>query len=560
MTRSRITRAGWRGAAVAVSVAAMMAACSPSNPDASDDASGPDGGAADADGDDDSGRPAGEAGGDIRIGTTADVVNFNPLVGNSRTDSWVTNLMYPAMMTINADAEKVPALATDWGYDDDGLGAWIEIRDDMTWTDGTPLTAADVAFTIEAIKEESLGTVAGMIGALDGAEAVSDTRVEFTLNRPDGAFINSVGFWMPIVPAHVFGEVDSVAEFANDEEWVSAGPFVLTQVDRGQRYILEAVEDYPLAEGGRANLDRVVFRVYPDVNTQVLALRSGELDLIANALPPSMVNEVAGDDSLQTYQVPSLGWAHMQYNMRREPLDQVEVRRALAHAVDYEAIRQVVLGGNAVSANSSVLTPTYPQWAEEDAEEYTYDPDLSRSLLEDAGFTDSNGNGMFDDLSFEMVYDSGDPIIATWAELVRDQSAEAGIEIRLAGLERNTYMDRTVNRDFDIYAGSWAIIDEPQSNFTLLFHEDGFINYAGVDDAEINRLMEESATALTVDEAREPLHEIARIVRDEVYDNVMYVEQFTFAGAAGWTGLDAKPSELLSVVNPQSLASAQAPE
>lgn len=558
MKHSRSTRARTAGpvraAAAALTAAALMAACTPSNPDDNDS----------GDAGDDAGETGstGTTGGEIRIGTTADVVNYNPLVGNSRTDFWVTNLMYPTMMTMNDDGEKVPAVATEWGYGEDGLSAWIEIRDDMEWTDGEPLTAEDVAFTIEAIKEDQPGgVVAGMIGALEDAEAVSDTRVELTLNRRDGAFLNSVGFWMPIVPAHVFGEADSVADFANDEDWVSAGPFVLTQVERGQRYVLEAVDSYPLVEAGRPNLDRVVFRVYPDVNTQVLALRSGELDLIANALPPSMVNEVSGDDSLQTYSAPSPGWAHMQYNMRNEPLDQLEVRQALAHAVDYEAIRQVVLGGNAVSASSSVLTPTYPQWFDDSLEEYEHDPELSRSLLEEAGFTDDDGDGMYDNLrSFEMVYDTGDPIIATWAELVRDQSAEAGITIELSGVERNTYIDRSNERDFDIYAGSWAIIDEPQSNFNLLFGKDGFINYAGVDDPEIERLMEESASALTVEEARGPLQEIARIVHDKVYDNVMYVQQFTFAGAAGWTGFDPKPSELLSVVNPQSLASVQPPQ
>ncbi len=520
-----------------------LAACVPTEPGSADDSSG-----GDADGD-------GESGEELAIGTTTDVVNYNPLVGNSRTDTWITNLMYPSMMTMNADGEKTSAVATDWGYADDGLTAWIEIRDDMAWTDGEPLNADDVVFTIDAVAEEELGTVAGMIGAYESAEAVSETRIEFTLSQPDGAFLNSVGFWMPIVPEHVFSQAPNVADFANDSDWVSAGPFVLTEVERGQRYVMEAVDNYPLAEGGTANIDQVVFRVYPDVNTQVLALRSGELGLIANPVPPSVSREAEADNELETYSVPSLGWAHMQYNMRREPFDQVEVRRALAHAVDYEAIREVVLGGQAVSSNSSVLTPTFGQWVDESAEEYEFDTDLSRSLMEDAGFSDDDGDGMFDGVDFEMIYDSGDPNISSWAELVRDQAAQAGITISLSGLERNTYLNRTDERDFDIYAGSWAVIDEPQSNFNLLFAPDGFINYAGVDDPEINRLLKESSTALTVEKARAPVQEIAEIVTDQVYDNVMYVEQFTFAASDKWTGFDPKPSELLSVVNPQSLSS-----
>jgi peptide/nickel transport system substrate-binding protein len=461
------------------------------------------------------------------------------------------------MLTLNEAAEKVSAVATEWGYSEDGLTAWVELRDDMEWTDGEALDAQDIIFTIDTIKAEQLGVVAGMISAYESATAVSDTRVEFSLSRRDGAFLNSVGFWMPIVPEHVFGQVETVGDFANDSDWVSAGPFVLTEVDSGQRYVLDATDTYPLVESGRAKVDRVVFRVFPDVNTEVLAFSAGELDMIGNALPPAVAEELSTDESAQIFSLPSLGWAHMQYNTRRPPLDQVEVRRALAHTVDYESIRQVVLDGNAISANSSVLTPVYEQWQDGlNLEEYAYDPELSRELLEDAGFTDDDGDELYDELSFEMVYDQGDPIISTWAELVRDQSIEAGIEIQLVGLDRNTYLARTSERDFDIYAGSWAIIDEPQSNFALLFNPDGFINYAGVDHPEINRLIDEAARALTSEEAQEPLQQITRIVHDQVYDNVMYVEQFNFAASSEWTGFVPKPSDLLSIVNPQSLAQA----
>lgn len=518
----------------------VLAGCVPSNPDGS---------GTDTEGSTEESGQEGQAT-SLNIGTTADVVNYNPLVGNSRTDTWVTNLMYPSMMTLEEGGEKVPAVATEWGYSDDGQTAWVELREDMEWTDGEALDADDVIFTIDAIKEEELGTVAGMIGAYDSAEAVSPTRVEFTLSQPDGAFLTSVGFWMPIVPEHVFGEVDSVGEFANDSDWVSAGPFVLTTVERGQRYVLEAVDTYPLVESGSPNIEEVVFSVYPDVNTEVLALQSGELDLIANALPPAVSDQLSSEEEIDLYTVPSLGWAHMQYNMRRPPLDDVDVRRALAHAVDYEAIREIVLGGNAISANSSVLTPVFEQWQDGlGLQEYEYDPELSQQLLDDAGYEES-------DLEFEMIYDQGDPMISTWAELVRDQSAEVGITIELAGLERNTYLSRTDERDFDIYAGSWAVIDEPQSNFSLLFSPDGFINYAGVENDEINDLLQEASTALSPDEAIDPLQEIARITHDQVYDNVMYVEQFNFAASSDLSGLEPKPSDLLALVSPQSLAQA----
>lgn len=564
-TRSTMTSTMLRRLALLLAITTMLAACAPSNPDA-ETADGTDDTTEDAgtdtaddaedeaseDGDTDA--TTGEAGGTLVIGTTADVVNLNPLVGNSRTDTWVTNLMYPRMMDMDLEGTKTPSLATAWSYSEDGLTATVNLRDDFTWSDGEPVDAEDVMFTIDAIKAEQFGVVAGMIAAYESSTAPDPHTIEFTLSRPDGAFLNSVGFWMPIVPEHVFSAAESVQEFANDSDWVSAGPYRLTDVQAGDRYTMTAVDSYPLAPDGTPTLDEVVFRVFPDVNTEVLALRNGDIDLIGNAIPPTLVEQLQDVDGLELVTVPSLGWAHMQYNMRREPLDQLEVRQALAHAVDYEAIRQVVLRGQAVSSGSSPLTPSFQQWYDDSSEEYAHDPERSRELLESAGQVDADGDGLYDGLTLEMVYDSADPNIAAWAEIVRDQSREAGIDIQLSGLERNTYLARTNERDFDIYAGSWAIIDEPQSNFSLLFFPDGFINYAGVEDPDLVAAIENAAVQTSVEEARPFVQEAGRIVHDNVYDNVMYVEQFNFAHSSDWEGFVAQPSELLSILNPRSLA------
>jgi peptide/nickel transport system substrate-binding protein len=112
----------------------------------------------------------------IVIGTTADVVNFNPLVGNSRSDTWVTNLMYPRLMQMTDKGSKDPYVATDWGYSEDGLTAWMDIRGDMTWNDGTPFTADDIVFTVTAVTTEKIGVTAGLIPSFVSATAVSTRR------------------------------------------------------------------------------------------------------------------------------------------------------------------------------------------------------------------------------------------------------------------------------------------------------------------------------------------------------------------------------------------------
>ncbi|BDZ46853.1 ABC transporter substrate-binding protein [Naasia aerilata] len=493
----------------------------------------------------------------LNIATTTDVVNYNPLVGNSRSDYWVSNLMYPHLLSMNEDGDRIPEVATDWGYVDETTG-FYEIRDDMKWSDGEPLTAEDVAYTLNATKKDKpAGTLYGQLANMDSAEAVSKTRVEMKLSKPDASIVEGIGFWGNIVPQHVFEKAGSVAEFANDGSdggWVSAGPFVLTKVQVGQSYTMDRVEDYPIVKGGTPIPAKVVYRVYPDVNAEILALQSGAVDAIANALPPAQVEQLKNTAGIKVEESTGLGYAHMTYNMDNPDLAKVEVRQALAHAADYDAIRKVVLQGQAVSTGSSPLMEVHGDYYDKSIKEYDFDVDKSRSLMEKAGYTaDANGNFP---VSFRLIYSLQDSVTSQWVQLVKDSAAKAGITIELQGTERNTYLAMTNAGDYDIYAGNFAIMEDPVTNMVLSYLPGGAINYTHVDDPELNDLINTASTSADEKERVKLMREAAQIVHEKVYDNIMYSQQLYFAHSDKWTGFVSKPSELLSIVNPVSLASA----
>jgi peptide/nickel transport system substrate-binding protein len=527
-------------AAAVLTAALALGACAPSAPEA-----GSDGG----------GQAVTDA--TLTIATTTDVVNYNPLVGNSRSDYWITNLMYPHLLSIGPDGEKQPELAKEWGYVDDTTG-FYELRAGLTWSDGKPLTAKDVAFTLNAVKRDApAGTLYGQLTNFTSATAVSDTRVEVKLTEPDASVIPEIGFWGNVVPQHVFEPAGSVATFANDGSqggWVSAGPYVLTEVQRGQSYTLERKDDYPLVEGGRPKAAKVVYRVFPDVNTEILSLKNGDVDMIANALPPAQVKELQNTPGVKVQEVPGLGYAHMTYNMNQADLAKKDVRLALAHAVDYEAIRRVVLQDQAVSTGSSPIMPVLEDFYDDSITEYEHDPEKSRDLLTGAGYT-ADASGDFG-LSFRLIYSLQDPVTTQWATLVKDGAAEAGVTIELQGLERNTYLAKTDAGDFDIYAGNFAIMDDPATNMALTYLPKGAINYSYVDDPELTELIQRARVTFEREEQVPILHEAAKKVRDEVYDNVMYTQNLFVAHRDDWSGFTVKPSELLSIVNPISVASA----
>ena len=496
----------------------------------------------------------------LTIATTTDVVNYNPLIGNSRSDYWVTNLMYPHLLSIADDGSKEESLAVEWGYVDE-LTGFYEIRDDFVWSDGEPLTADDVAYTLNAVKRDApAGTFYGQMATFEAesAIAVSDTRVEFTLTEPDTSLVDEIGFWGNVVPQHVFEPAGSVAEFANDGTdggWVSAGPYVLTDVQVGQSYTLERTESYPLVEAGVAGPARVVYRVLPDVNTEILALQSGEVDAIANALPPAQVEQLRNTEGIEVVEVVGLGYAHMVYNMQNPDLAKLEVRQALAQSTDYESIREVVLQGQAVSTRSSPLMPVLADYHDDSVTEYGFDPEAARQLMEDAGYT-ADADGMFP-VSFRLIYSLQDAVTSQWAQLVADSAAEAGITIELQGTERNTYLAMTAAGDYDIYAGNFAIMDDPVTNFRLSYLPGGAINYTYVDDPELNALIAEAGTTTDEDEKIAIMREAAELVKDQVYDNIMYTQNLYVAHSSEWEGFISKPSELLSIVNPESVASAR---
>jgi peptide/nickel transport system substrate-binding protein len=518
---------------------ALVAACAPSKP-TDDGASG-------------SGKPGSSSKSAISIATTTDVVSFNPLLGVSFSDYWVTDLMYPTLMTMNAGGTKVPSVATKWGYTSPTHG-YFDLRSDMKWSDGQPLTADDVAWEMNAIvRDKPAGVVTGFMNNFASAKATSPTHVDITLKSPDSTLIPEVGFWMRIIPKHIWDKVGNIGKYANSSNWVSAGPYRLTSFKKGQSYTMERVNHYPLVPGGTPKLQKVIFRVYPDVNTELLALKNGDVDVVGNALPPSQVKSLKATSGIQVANVPGLGYTFMTYNVKHKPLDNKLVREALAHAVDDNTIRSVVVQNQAVSTNSEAIAPVLKDWVDPTAKQYTFDPSLSKKLLTQAGYQQSGGKFP---LTFTLVYSLVDPVTSQMAPLIRDEAAQAGITIKLQGLDRNTFLQKGVSGDFDIYLSSFSIEDNPITGMLLAFTPGAANNYTFANDPHLLSLLHQAQTA--TDEAAQIKlgQQAAKYVQDNVYDNVLFMQNLEVAYRSGWTNLVVEPSQLLSIVNPESLSRA----
>ncbi len=492
----------------------------------------------------------------LRIGTTTDVANFNPLQSLSKTDSWILNAMYPHLMRIDENADKVPELAASYEYEDEGRTVIYNLRDDFMWSDGEPVTAADVKFSADSIMEYKLGNVAAKLTWVESVEATDDTTVKFHLSQAYAPFAEGVGFWMPIVPEHIFSKAGNLAEFANDTSWVGAGAYILESATPGQRYVMKANENYPYAPKGGAAVKTIEYIIYPDVNTMILALGNGDIDLMGTPVPASAAASLKNNPNVTIQKVGSLGFAHLTYNMSNELLAQQPVREALSMVVDTKSIIATILQGEGQEMVGPI-SPIFSEFDNTDLKAYPFDPAGARALLEKNGFKDADGDGMLDGVSVEMLCDQSNANLTRVAEVVREDAAKAGIDIKLACVERNTFLARTKSGEYGIDLSQWGVFDNPmdQLRSTYLSTNPGGINYNLVKDSKLDSLVNDAATTVDRDSFVKKIKRIDKYVHDQALLTPLYVENFQFAYRSDrFTGFVPSPSDLLGMVTGFSLS------
>ncbi|MCX4471803.1 ABC transporter substrate-binding protein [Micromonospora sp. NBC_01655] len=492
----------------------------------------------------------------LRIGTTTDVSNFNPLQSLSKTDSWILNAMYPHLLRIDENAKKAPELAKEYRYEDDGKTAVFVLRDDFKWTDGKPVVADDVKFSAEMIMKYKLGNVAAKLTWVESIEAPDATTVKFKLSQPYAPFAEGVGFWMSIVPKHVFEPAGDLSKFPNDSNWVGAGPFVLDSMTKGQRYVMKRNESYPLAPGGKAAVSKVEYRVYPDVNTMMLALRNGDIDLMGTPVPVSAAKTFEGDSKIKMAKVGALGFAHLTYNMKNKHLADQEVRQALSMSVDTKSIISAVLQGDAQEM-AGPISPIFSDYDNTEVKPYAFDPAGAKAKLTAAGYKDANNDGFFDELAFGVACDQSNANMTRVVQLFRESAAKAGIKLENECVERNTFLARTKSGEYDIDASQWGVFDNPmdQLRSTYLSSNPGGINYNLLESTEIDKLINEAAGTTDPEVFKAKIKNLDKVVHDQAYLTPLYVENFRFAyNGSKFTGFAPSPSDLLGMVTAYSLA------
>lgn len=520
----------------AVAAAAVLAACSGTA--ASEEAGGD--------------EPS--QGGTLEVGFSEDIENYDPHQRPQLTARTISRQIADTLTDQDPETgEILPWLAESWEINDDSTEFTFKLREDVTFSDGTPLDAEAVAANFDRIVE--IGPLAyigaGLLRNYAGSEVSDEYTVTVTFTEPNAQFLQATAVQSLSILAPATLELDPEEVAAG--EVIGSGPFVLESYDPNDGITLTAREDYawgsPLQEhAGRAYVDEVHVSFIREPTTLAGAVASGQVDygyVLAASTVPTL--EAAGAQVVTT-QMPAIAIPVVPL-LHQEIVQDADVRRALSLATDRQAIVDTVFEGR-VSPATGVLSTTNPGYVDLSAE-LAYDLDGAIALLEAAGWDQVGSDGIRtnaggDRLSLEIQYVSGSGDTELMLQLLQQQWAQAGIEFVLTPVTAAESSEYTIHNspgDVTTWSQTRADPDVLRTVYSSFYENQSFL--FGHADEDIDELLDELQRTIDQQDRLEISDQVQQLLLERGYTVPIY-DRVQFAGAAEGvagvhTDLEGKP-------------------
>ncbi|MGI3901845.1 MAG: ABC transporter substrate-binding protein [Janthinobacterium lividum] len=442
-------------------------------------------------------------GGTMTYGRYADSLLLDPVLNDANVDIWILSNLYDTLLLPTDDGKGVqPGLASAYALAPDGLGVTLTLRDGIQFSDGSPITAEDVKWSLDRARDPKEGIWNFIDESIASVDIKDPKTVVLTLKHPDPAILAGLSVFnngiMPkkLVEATPGATLDDKAK-AYAEHPVGSGPFVLQSWSRGQEmklvknahYWRQGTDGKPLPY-----LDGVTLEVLPDDATRLLKVQSGELDG-AEFVPYSRVEELKADPKLDMVLFPSTKVEFGNFNVRPKlkdgsdnPLSKTEVRQALNYAADKDAIVAIVTHGvgTPMSSYMSSATPLHTG----SGAQFPFDADKARALLKGAGF--AGGFTMHCLVLAGSVDEIG---IAT---ALQQMWADVGVTLVIDQVDNATRTARYREGDFSMRLSLWTddIADPSEGASYFGYFPNIQSQHSGWNDPEFNSLFEASQREL----------------------------------------------------------------
>ena len=416
---------------------------------------------------------------------------FDPRSASGDSEIALLNAVYDYLIETDAASNLVPRLASSWEHSANGLVYTLQIRDDASWHDGSPVTVDDVLWTLQW-QIEAEGSVANLLSTVESIEATGDHAIAITLSAPNPDFLyNLTDNKLVILKA---GAENIGVDFNG------SGPFILEEMIPGDRAILRANEAY---WGGEPSISSLEFIYFDDQQAGIAAVQGGSVDGIARLDNASFLG-FAGDANFNTTDIPTSGHHLARLRADRAPGSDARVRQAFKLATDRQQIWERIQLGYGAVGKDSPIGPAFGQYFLAEAEVPARDPGAAAALLAEAGYPD----GL--DMTLHLPNSGNFPDLA---QTLAAQWEEAGIRVKVQLEDENTYWNE-LWMDVDLGITGWGPRPVPQLFLDFAYHSEGVWNESHYSNPRVDELIEIGRSSLDQEARTAAYKEIQQILLD----------------------------------------------
>lgn len=441
--------------------------------------------------------------------------------------SWFSDSLiyvYDRLISRDYDFDYKPSLATRWKTSEDGMVWTFYLKDGVTFHDGTPLSSADVAWTLNRIIDPEIAApIAADYSSIREVIAKDPLTVEVHLNHP---YAN-----LPFVLSSTSAGIVSEKSYTEkgDTYGISAlngtGPFKFVEWKQGDRIVLEKNDAYEwgpdwMENGGKPQIDRIVMRIIPEENTRMMEIEAGNVHVLRD-VPATFKDQLSKNENIKLFSGDATKLVYLAYATDKTPFNDIKVRKAINHAINRAEIVDYLMRKAATVADG-YLPPALKSeyFADSSALSYDYDPESSKALLKEAGFPE----GFTTTLAAENTSQ-----FTKLAETLQHQLKEVGIDAKINMYDTASYADmlKSGKQDMFIRLYSWPNADI--LDYLLLSSQFPYPNHSRWNDSTTDDLIKSAASSSTWEERSKGYHKVQKHLIEQAVWAPIYIPEMTIA-------------------------------
>ncbi len=459
-----------------------------------------------------------ESGGALINAMTGEPSGLISMVAGESASSAISSNIFNSLLKYDKNLELEGDLVTGWQISADQKTITFKLKPNLKWADNQPLTSADVLFTWQAvIDEKTASPYASDFQLVKKAETPDPLTFSVTY---DQAYAPALDSWagLQILPKHLLlGQDLHSSAFVRNP--IGSNYYKLDSWAHGENLKLSRNANSVL---GQAKIDKLITRIIPDNSAQFLELMADNIDLMG--LDPIKYSRIIParpelQQKLALYKELGNSYTYMGFNLKHKPFDDIRVRHAINYAID----KQEIIDGVYLGLGINIASPYKPgtRWSNPALTPYPYDPAKAKALLKQAGFVDTDGDGIVErdgkPFAFEIVTNQNKEREKS-AVLIQRRLKDVGIDVKIRAIEWASFISRFIKTgDFDVVVLGWGLgLDPDQFN---IWHSSqqapGQFNFIGYNNPTVDKLLEQGRLELNPDKRMKIYHEFARVLLED---------------------------------------------